>query len=128
MRKLLLVSTTAAIALVASGLAQAQTLDTKRAAGFGTTAVGEKFALTDEQRVVMRRYVQPRTGFGVTTGSASGTTVAPGDRIPDAVELRSFPAAVYREAPGLGAYRYIRVGGQAYVVDPRDRTIIEEID
>jgi uncharacterized protein DUF1236 len=122
------VAAAAAVTLGASGAALAQRYDAPRSLEFGTTSAGEKFALTDEQRVILRRYVHPRVQSGVTTGSASRIVVAAGDRIPDSVALRPFPAPVYHEAPRLAPYRYIQVGGRAFVVDPRDRTVIEEID
>jgi hypothetical protein len=118
----------AAATLSASGAALAQRYDAPRSLEFGTTSAGEKFALTDEQRVILRRYVHPRIQPGVTTGSASRIVVAAGDRIPNSVALRPFPAPVYHEAPRLAPYRYIQVGGRAFVVDPRDRTVVEEID
>jgi hypothetical protein len=127
MRRFLLAASIAAIALSASSLAQAQT-QMKASMAAGTTASGERFAFTDEDRVILRRYVHPRVAFGTTTGSESGDGVTPGEVIPDSVMLHPLPGAVSRESPHLGAYRYIQVGGRAYVVDPRDRMVIEEID
>ena len=43
----------------------------------------------------------------------------------DAEEL---PDEVYRESPGLRDYRYIHRENRTYVVEPRERRIIEEID
>ena len=51
-----------------------------------------------------------------------------GDRLPDSVEIRSFPDEVYRTSPSLREYRYIERDNRTYVVEPRERTIIEEID
>ena len=63
-----------------------------------------------------------------TTGSATSTHVRVGDRLPESVEIRSFPDEVYRETPGLREYRYIERDNRTYVVEPHERTIIEEID
>jgi hypothetical protein len=45
-----------------------------------------------------------------------------------AVEIRSFPETVYRESPSLREYRYIERDNRTYVIEPRERTIIEEIN
>ena len=42
------------------------------------------------------------------------------------MEIRSFPEEVYRESPTLR--EYIERDNRTYVVEPRERTIIEEID
>ena len=71
------------------------------------------------------------TAFGIhqiLAAAAPGDAVTAGARIPDTIELHSFPAEVYREAPGLKPYRYIRVGARVYAVDPRDRIVVEEIN
>jgi hypothetical protein len=51
-----------------------------------------------------------------------------GDRLPDSVEIRSFPDGVYRDSPSLRDYRYIERDSRTYVVEPHERTIIEEIE
>jgi hypothetical protein len=137
MRRFLLATTATAVVLSAQGVAQAQTSQSEKAGAQtqsaapavrnNTSTEEHRFAFSDEDRVIMRRYVRPRVQAGVTTGSAPGT-VTVGERVPESLELRSFPAAVYRESPRLGAYRYIDLGGRAYVVDPRERIIVEEID
>ena len=48
--------------------------------------------------------------------------------MPESVEIRSFPETVYRESPSLRDYRYIERDNQTYVIEPRERTIIEAID
>jgi hypothetical protein len=128
MRLFLLASTAAAIVLSASNLAQAQVRSNPSVAA-GMTETGEKFAFSDEDRVILRRYVKPTVQLGMTTGStALDEGVTPGETIPDSVPLRTFPAGVYHESPRLSAYRYIQIGPRAYVVDPRDRMVVEAID
>jgi hypothetical protein len=62
-----------------------------------------------------------------TTGSAtSSTRVRVGDRLPDSVEIRSFPDAVYRESPRLREHRYIERENRTYLIEPGERRIIEE--
>ncbi|NOJ45809.1 DUF1236 domain-containing protein [Bradyrhizobium archetypum] len=63
-----------------------------------------------------------------TTGSATSTRVRVGDRLPDSVEIRSFPDEVYRESPRLREYRYIERDDRMYIIEPGERRIIEEID
>jgi len=83
--------------------------------------------LTAEQREVIRRHAS--TKRRVTTGTATRTTteVTVGERLPDSVEVESFPEEVYREVPEVREYRYIERGDDVYLVDPSDRRVIEEI-
>jgi len=126
MRRVLLAAAAAAIALSTSSLVQAQTRVTSMPAA-GVSATGERFAFTDEDRIIMRRYVRPREQYGMTTGSAAGTRVSPGSIFLCPKTTSAFPRAVIHESPHLRAYRYIRSGNAAYVVDPRTRMVIEEI-
>ena len=48
--------------------------------------------------------------------------------MPDSVEIRSFPEEIYRESPTLREYRYIERDNRTYLVEPRERTILEEIE
>jgi hypothetical protein len=65
-----------------------------------------------------------------TTGSVASTRVQVGERLPDSVEIRSFPEEIYRESPTLREYRYIErdniCGRAARTHDPRrDRMTIK---
>jgi hypothetical protein len=51
-----------------------------------------------------------------------------GDRLPDSVEIHDMPERAYREAPALREYRYINRGSRTYVIEPRERTVIEQLD
>jgi hypothetical protein len=44
------------------------------------------------------------------------------------VEIPSFLKTVYRESPRLRDDRYIERDNRTYVIEPGERTIIEEID
>ena len=98
-------------------------------AGRSTAAapVSHKTSFSDSDREVIRKHARSRTEQR-TTGSATSTRVRVGDRLPDSVEIRSFPDEVYRESPTLREYRYIERDSRTYVVEPHERTIIEEID
>ncbi|HWN53146.1 MAG TPA: DUF1236 domain-containing protein, partial [Xanthobacteraceae bacterium] len=93
-------------------------------------APSRKSSFSDNDREVIRKHARSsRTEERGTTGSATSTTrVRVGDRLPDSVEIRSFPDEVYRASPSLREYRYIERDNRTYVVEPRERTIIEEID
>jgi hypothetical protein len=93
-------------------------------------APSRKSSFSDNDREVIRKHARSsRTEERGTTGSATSTTrVRVGDRLPDSVEIRSFPDEVYRASPSLREYRYIERDSRTYVVEPRERTIIEEID
>jgi hypothetical protein len=51
-----------------------------------------------------------------------------GERLPASVEITEFPDEVYREVPAVRSYRYYSSDRGLYLVDPSDRTVIEEID
>jgi hypothetical protein len=86
-----------------------------------------KVSFSDRDREVIRKHAKTRTE-GRTTGSAARTEIRVGERVPDTVEIEALPDEVYRESPRLREYRYIHRDSRSYVVDPRERTIIEEID
>lgn len=93
------------------------------------TAPSRKATFSDREREVIRKHARSfRTEQRTTGSSATSTRVRVGDRLPDSVEIRSFPDEVYRDSPALREYRYIERDNRTYVVEPRERTIIEEID
>ena len=83
---------------------------------------------SDRDREVIRKHARSSRIEQRTTGSSTSTRVKVGERLPDSVEIRSFPDEVYRESPSLREYRYIERDNRTYVIEPRERTIIEEID
>lgn len=87
----------------------------------------QRTAFTEKDRAAVRKYsrsYEPRT-----TGSAMGRgRITVGERVPASVELQSFPEEVYVDAPELREYRYLRQENRTYVIEPQERTIIEEID
>jgi hypothetical protein len=88
-----------------------------------------KVTFTDKDRDVVRRHTRTSTERR-TTGSSGATRVEirRGERLPDTVEVEEFPETVYREAPSLREYRYIRRENRTYLVEPGERRVIEEID
>jgi hypothetical protein len=88
--------------------------------------------LTREQREVLRKHAAQRrttttTERRTTTGQA---TVRPrvGERLPDSMEIESFPEDVYREVPAVRGYRYYGTERGLLLVDPAERGVIEDIE
>jgi hypothetical protein len=98
-------------------------------AGRSTAAAPASHGTTfsERDREVIRKHARSRTEQR-TTGSVASTRVQIGDRLPDSVEIRSFPEEVYRESPTLREYRYIERDSRTYLIEPHERTIIEEIE
>jgi hypothetical protein len=86
-----------------------------------------KAAFTDRDREVVRKHVNARTERQ-TTGSTAKTVIRRGERLPDSVEVEEFPETVYREAPALREYRYLHRDSRTYIVEPTERTVIEDFD
>ncbi len=108
-----------------------QIVDVLPRTGRATAAApaSRKMTFSDTDREVIRKHARSARTEQRTTGSSSSSTrVRVGDRLPDSVEIRSFPEEVYRESPTLREYRYIERDNRTYVVEPHERTIIEEID
>jgi len=98
-----------------------------------TTTTRERSAskFSDRDREVIRKHAKTRTegrSEARTTGSTARTEIHVGDRVPDTVEVEEFPSTVYRDAPDLREYRYIHRDTRTYVIEPRERRVIEEID
>jgi Protein of unknown function (DUF1236) len=90
-----------------------------------------KVTYSERDRDVIRMHSRAhseRRVEGRTTGSAVRTAIRVGERVPETVEIKTFPEEVYRDAPALREYRFIRRDSRTYVVDPRERMVIEEID
>ena len=96
------------------------------AAAPGPAPSSHKATFSDKDREIIRKHARSsRTEQRTTGSSTTSTRVRIGERLP---EIRSFPETVYRESPRLRDYRYIERDNRTYVIEPRERTIIEEID
>lgn len=97
--------------------------------GSRAAAAKTRVKFSDQERAAIRQHART-SREGMTTGSSSTarTRMRIGDRVPDTVEIHEFPETVYREVPTVREYRYIDLENRSYLVDPRQRTIIEEID
>jgi chemotaxis protein histidine kinase CheA len=72
---------------------------------------------SDRDREVIRKHARSSRTEQRTTGSATSTRVKVGERLPDSVEIRSFPDEVYRESPSLREYRYIERDNRTYLMN-----------
>ena len=91
-----------------------------------------KVSFTDKDRDVVRKLVKTRTqrqatSAAQTTGSTAKVVIRRGERLPG-VAVEEFPETVYREAPALREYRYIHRENRTYLVDPAERTVIDDFD
>lgn len=97
-----------------------------------TTTTERSANLTKQQRDYIREKSARRTTTTTTTTGSAPRPASPrvrvGDRIPDTVEIETFPEEVYREVPTMRSYRYMRGERGIYLVDPQRRTIIEDLD
>ena len=87
-----------------------------------------KASFTDKDRDVVRKHVKTRATERQTTGSSAKMVIRRGERLPESVQFEEFPDTVYRDAPSLREYRYIHRENRTYLVEPGERTVIEEID
>jgi hypothetical protein len=87
-----------------------------------------KVTFSDSDRERVRKHVRAAPAERRTTGSTVRTEIRRGERVPDSVEIESFPEEVYRDAPTLREYRYIHRDSRTYIVEPQERRVIEEID
>jgi hypothetical protein len=112
---------------------------TAAAAPSGSTAAAApqreltKTTFSDRDREVIRKHSrsevrQDRRSEGRTTGSATRSEIRIGERLPESVEIDAFPDAAFREAPTLREYRYINRENRTYIIEPRERRVIEEIE
>src|SRR5260370_20259553 len=87
-----------------------------------------KATFSDKDREIIRKHARSsRTEQRTTGSSTTSTRVRIGERLPESVEIRSFPETVYRESPRLLDYRYIERDNRTYVLEPRERTTIADI-
>jgi hypothetical protein len=93
-----------------------------------------KVTFSDRDREVIRKHAKARPEARPvererqTTGSTVRTEIRRGERLPQGVEVETFPEEVYRDAPSLREYRYIHRDSRTYIVEPQERRVIEEID
>lgn len=98
--------------------------------GGGQATLRSKLKLSDKQRNVIRSSVR-RPGTSTTTTGSSTTIekeITIGDTLPETVVIERFPDTVYRSVPSIRTYQYITRDRGVYVIDPRERRVIDLID
>jgi hypothetical protein len=91
----------------------------------------KKVTFSDHEREVIRSHTRSSrqsTTSGATTGSSARAQVRVGERVPETMQLREFPSTVYQRVPSVREYRYIDMDNRSYLVEPHERTIIEELE
>ena len=80
---------------------------------------GSRISLSSEQREMLRQAAQNSLTVGSTPGGGSGQTC---------VTLRRVPDNLARSDPDLAGYRYVAIGDQIVLVDPRQQKIVDVIE
>jgi len=84
-------------------------------------APSETIVVEPQQRTVIKEYVTKERVAPVTVKER----IRVGAPLPAEVELRTVPATW---GPKLTKYRYVYSGDRVYLVEPSNRTVIQEID
>jgi hypothetical protein len=81
----------------------------------------ERLVITQDQRETLKQAARRMTTVGSTSPSGS---------LPDSncLTLQPVPEELVRSNPELGSYRYLAIGEQVVLVDPRQRKIVEVVD
>ena len=80
---------------------------------------GSRISLSSEQREMLKQAAQNSLTVGSTSGGGSGQTC---------VTLRRVPDDLARSNPDLAGYRYVAIGDQIVLVDPRQQKIVDVIE
>lgn len=102
-------------------------IDKSGGPGGARAASGRKFDLTTEQRASIRRHATSGQRATTTGSSGGATSITVGERVPETIELQSFPSTVYEEVPMVRDYRYFMRDSDVIVVDPGEHRVIEII-
>ncbi|WP_035724706.1 DUF1236 domain-containing protein [Bradyrhizobium sp. ARR65] len=81
---------------------------------------GTRVVLSSEQRQILKRTALS----SMTVGSAASTNASN----TACLTLQPVPDELVRSNPELAAYRYVAIGDQVVLVDPRERKIVQVID
>jgi hypothetical protein len=96
--------------------------------GGGQATLRSKLKLSDKQRNVIRSSVRRSSPPATTGATTTVEEIEIGDTLPETVVIERFPDTVYREVPSVRSYQYITRDRGVYVVDPRERRVIDLID
>jgi hypothetical protein len=88
-------------------------------------------SFSEKDRDVVRKHVRSAPSPRRTIGSSSSSTrveIRKGELLPDSIDIEEFPETVYTEAPSLRGLRYVQRDNRTYLIEPRERRVIEEIE
>jgi hypothetical protein len=85
--------------------------------------------LSTEERDVIRKHTSARRS-SETPGPArrSSRRYSVGDEVETTETIEEFPETVYREAPSVRRYRYLRQDNNVILVDPEDHRVLDIFD
>jgi Protein of unknown function (DUF1236) len=85
----------------------------------GYTGDRVHYSFSRDEREMLKRAAENSMTVGSTSGGGSGQTC---------VTMRPIPEELARSRPELASYRYVAIGDQMVLVDPREQKIVEVID
>jgi hypothetical protein len=89
-----------------------------------TGAIGST-SVTSEQRTQLREKI---TSVNLRRATNVGFTISVGTRIPRTVTYYDLPPDIVRIVPAYRRYKYILVGNQLLIIDPRRHVIVDVLD
>jgi hypothetical protein len=95
-----------------------------RREGGSRSATSTSITLSSDQRATFRRVVRERGPSRVTTR----VTLREGATLPDDIDLLEVPDTIVTDIPEVREYRYVMIGEDIALVEPRTRRVIEVID
>lgn len=83
--------------------------------------------LSTQEREVIRRHTSERRSSDAPARKAS-RRYSVGDEVETTEIIETFPETVYREAPSVRRYRYLRQDDNVILVDPDDHRVVDVFD
>jgi hypothetical protein len=85
--------------------------------------------LSTEEREVIRRHTSARRSSDAPAPTRkSSRRYSVGDEVETTETIETFPETVYREAPSVRRYRYLRQDNNVILVDPDDHRVVDVFD
>jgi uncharacterized protein DUF1236 len=85
--------------------------------------------LSTQERDVIRRHTSARRGGDAAPPARKASRhYSVGDEVETTETIETFPETVYREAPSVRRYRYLRQDDNVILIDPADHRVIDIFD
>lgn len=84
--------------------------------------------LSTEEREVIRRHTSARRSDAPAPARKASRRYSVGDEVETTETIETFPETVYREAPSVRRYRYLRQDDSVILVDPDDHRVVDIFD